>query len=527
MLVVPTARNKVRSVNHEPRIDGRNVLVLPLSEVLGHPSLARAEPELLTGHGRTGRVVRWVHSSEVLDIAPLLRGGELLLTGGIVLAEADADRQRAYVRDLAAHGITAAAVEAVGAGLPEPLVDEARQRDFALIELKRTVPFVEIAEDINGLLVSDSVLRLRLADSISDALSAKLTSGADLQQLAETLASNTSAGVVVRDRSGDALAEATAPAAHDPADQPRQAPITVHGVTAAVLELLPSAAADPPLLEAALDRAPQAFGLALLRTRPPTPGARAARALFGTLQEPGADEADLAPLIDAAGLDSTAPFVAVVASRAEPSFYGALEQGLRRGGRQVLSQSAEDFLAITNLAPPREEPGRSTLVADVRRVSELAAEHPVVAVGPLAPDGSHLVRAVAEARRCLDIDLRHTAVRGVVDADGCSLHRLVHRIDDDDALRGFVREQLSPLLEQPPQQRRRLLSTLEVFFDCAANKSETAQRLHLRRQTLYQRLEHVSRLLGHEVTDPSSLADLQVAVRLLQVLDKRGAGFAR
>lgn len=503
---------------------------LPLAEVLEHPSLVRANPVLLTGHEQVDRLVRWVHSSEVLDIAPLLRGGELLLTGGLVLSEADADRQRAYVRNLAAHGITAAAVESVTADatLPEPLVDEARQQGFALIQLRRTVPFVEITESINGLLVNDSVLRLRLADSLSDALSAELTSGADLQQLAETLAAATSAGVVVRDRGGDALAETAPPAPDHDADQrPRQAPIAVHGVTSAVLELHPSAETDRPSLEAALDRAPQAFGLALLRAQPPTPGARAARALFRKLHEPESSGGELAPLIDAAGLDSTAPFVAVTASHAEAAFYGALEQGIRRGGRHVLSQSGDDFLAIANLAPHHAESSRQALVEDVRRVSEPAAERPTVVVGPLVPDGAHLVHTVVEARRCLDIDFRHTAVHGVIDADGCSLHRLVHQLDADETLRGFVWEQLGPVLEQPPQHRHRMLSTLETFFDCAANKSETAHRLHLRRQTLYQRLECLSRLLGHEVTDPASLADLQVAVRLLQVLDRRRTGYHR
>lgn len=501
-------------------------MALPLAEVLDHPSMARAEPVLLTGHKHTGRVVRWVHSSEVLDIAPLLRGGELLLTGGLVLSEAGADRQRAYVRNLAAHGITAVAVESVGDGLPEPLIDEAGQREFALIQLHRTVPFVEIAESINGLLVNDSVLRLRLADSLSDTLSAELTSGADLQQLALALAAATSAGVVVRDRGGDALAETTSPETAAGADR-RQAPITVHGVTTAVLELLPPAEADQPLLEAALDRAPQAFGLALLRTRPPTPGARATRALFRTLHDSAATGEELAPLVDAAGLDSTAPFVAVTASHAEAAFYGALEQGIRRNGRHVLSRSGDDFLAIANLAPNHAESSRQTLVEDVRRVSEPAAERPTVAVGPLVPDGTHLAHTVIEARRCLGIDFRRVAVHGVVDADGCSLHRLVHQLDADETLHGFVWEQLGPLLEQPPHHRHRMLSTLEAFFDCAANKSETAQRLHLRRQTLYQRLENLSRLLGHKVTDPASLADLQVAVRLRQVLDGRHTGYGR
>lgn len=522
MLLVSVAHCKVRCVNQEPLRDGRIVMTLPLVDVLEHPSMARAEPVLRTGHRHTRRVVRWVHSSEVLDIAGLLRGGELLLTGGHLLASASPDRQRSYVRNLTAHGITAVAVESTAEGeLPAPLVDEAQRREFALVQLRHTVPFVEITESINGLLISDSVRQLRLADQLSDALSTELTCGAELQQLTDALAGATSAGVVVRDKGGDVLADTASPVPN--ADR-WQAPITVHGATAAVLELLAAPDADPALMQAALDRAPQTLALALLRTRPPTAGASAARALFRTLRDNTVTEGDVASLLNTAGLDSTAPLIAVAAGPAEVSFYGALEQGILRGGRHVLSQSGDDFLAVANLAPDSADSARRALVDDMRRVGGLQPECPPVAVGPLVHGAAQLMHTVAEAQRCLDVDFREAGVHGVVDAEACSLHRLVHRLDADDALRAFVTDQLGPILEQSAQDRHRMLTTLQAFFDCAANKSDTAQRLHVRRQTLYQRLDTLARLLGHDVTDPERVADLQIAIRLLQVMDGLGPG---
>ena len=47
--------------------------------------------------------VRWVHISELEDPTPFLSGGELLLTTGMALT--DADTQRAYVARLASHGL--------------------------------------------------------------------------------------------------------------------------------------------------------------------------------------------------------------------------------------------------------------------------------------------------------------------------------------------------------------------------------------------------------------------------------------
>ncbi|MHA6803793.1 PucR family transcriptional regulator [Salinifilum ghardaiensis] len=499
-----------------------------LDEVLRHPSVLRGEPALLTGAAHGARAVRWVHSSEVVDIAPLLRGGELLLAGGVVLSGIDPSRQRSYVRELTARGVCALVVEtaSTGVGLPEALLDECRQQDFPLIQLTRTVPFVEIAESINGLLVNESVQRLRLADSLSDALSAQLTSGADLQQLTDTLAESTGAGVAVRDRAGQVLATAAHPDPELGAEvEQRRAPITVHGVTTAHLDVLSPPGADPAALEAALDRAPQAFGLALLRAQPPTPGARAARALFQHLLDPTARSADLDTLLAKAGLDGTDSFVAVVAAHAEPGVHGTLEQVLQRNGRKALTRIEEhELLALVALEPHHPERSRQCLVDDVRQLGDLAAERSTIGIGPLATGSGELPHAVAEARRCLRLDLAGPGGTGIIDAAAWSLHRLVHQLDADEALHRFVREQLGALLHEPLETRQRLLRTLQIFFDCAANKTRTAQRLHVRRQTLYQRLDKLSACLGRDVTDPEKLADLQVAVRLRNVLSGHEGG---
>ena len=59
---------------------------LLLSEILDSGVLAAGAPLVVAGAGAVDtRRVRWVHSSEVLEIAPLLSGGELLLTGGVAL----------------------------------------------------------------------------------------------------------------------------------------------------------------------------------------------------------------------------------------------------------------------------------------------------------------------------------------------------------------------------------------------------------------------------------------------------------
>src|SRR5581483_8296951 len=103
--------------------------------------------------------VRWVHSSEIYEIGPLLSGGELLLTTGLGLAGADAGARRHYVRELAERGIAGVAVE-IGRSLPDvpyEILDESRRLDLPLVVLRRVVPFIRISEAANTAIVTQGL----------------------------------------------------------------------------------------------------------------------------------------------------------------------------------------------------------------------------------------------------------------------------------------------------------------------------------------------------------------------------------
>ncbi|MGW2569743.1 PucR family transcriptional regulator [Streptomyces sp. NPDC001537] len=129
---------------------------LTLREVLDLDPVRASEPALLAGEGALDRPVRWVHSSEVYEGANFLDGGELLLTNGFGLMDADEEVRRRYVRELAARGAAGLAVE-VGRSLPQmppEVVDEARRLGLPLLALHRVVPFVRLTEAANRAIVA-------------------------------------------------------------------------------------------------------------------------------------------------------------------------------------------------------------------------------------------------------------------------------------------------------------------------------------------------------------------------------------
>jgi purine catabolism regulator len=102
--------------------------------------------ELVSGQESAQAHVRWVHSTELPDPTPWLKGGELLLTTGIQLTGPKV--QRELVERLADHDIAGLGF---GTGfahrrLPAALVTAARSREFPLFEVPYELPFIAITE---------------------------------------------------------------------------------------------------------------------------------------------------------------------------------------------------------------------------------------------------------------------------------------------------------------------------------------------------------------------------------------------
>ncbi len=133
--------------------------------------------QLVSGQESAQTHVRWVHSTELLDPTPWLKGGELLLTMGIQLEGAKA--QRELIARLADHGIAGLGF---GTGfthkrLPGALVTAARKRSFPLFEVPYELPFIAITERAFAQLVDEryEMLQRNMAgDVLAEALTGHL-----------------------------------------------------------------------------------------------------------------------------------------------------------------------------------------------------------------------------------------------------------------------------------------------------------------------------------------------------------------
>jgi DNA-binding PucR family transcriptional regulator len=132
---------------------------------------------LLSGEEAARAHVRWVHSTELTDPTPWLRGGELLLTTGLQLQGAKA--QRDLVARLAEHEIAGLGF---GTGfahkrLPPALADEAQKRAFPLFEVPYELPFIAITERVFAQLLDERyemLQRSMAGDVLAEALTGRL-----------------------------------------------------------------------------------------------------------------------------------------------------------------------------------------------------------------------------------------------------------------------------------------------------------------------------------------------------------------
>lgn len=132
---------------------------------------------LATGQQSAGRSVRWVHSTELLDPTPWLRGGELLLTTGLQLKGPKA--QRELVELLADHEIAGLGFGTgfVHKKVPAAMLGAARKRGFPLFEVPYELPFIAVTERVFAQLLNEryELLQRNMAgDVLAEALTGRL-----------------------------------------------------------------------------------------------------------------------------------------------------------------------------------------------------------------------------------------------------------------------------------------------------------------------------------------------------------------
>lgn len=524
-----------------------DVLALPtVSEVLDLPVLRRGKPRVVAGaSGLDGRV-RWVHVAEIADIAPLLSGGELVLTTGIALPEDAAELVR-YVDELAAAGVCGLVVELVRRWrdrVPTVLVDAAHRHDLPLVTLSEETKFVAVTEAVIARIRDAQLAELRATHAIHETFTDLTTSGAEPASVLREAARIVGRPVVLETLAHQVLAYDSA--GQDPVtllsewsersrsvvqsgrtsfEPDQQWLTTVVGARGDDWGRLVVLGPEPTHRHVVVaERAASALAVNRLVTRDRDSLERQThRTLITELLADNADTADLAARAAGVGVPLDGPLVGIaIRPHTTTTVAPALEtqQALRdlaeatalaaRKARLPVLVGVVDDVTVQALVvlETTDDAVLTRLAADVRRSADAHSLPVVIAVGSTVGAISGARRTLTEAAQVAEAALHiDDGSREFHRLDDVRLRGLLHLLRGDERLIAFAERELGPIMFN-----ERLLDALRSLCRHGGNKSAAAAAAHLSRTAYYAQLARIEQLLGVSLDAPESLVSLHVAL---------------
>ncbi|MFJ7296689.1 PucR family transcriptional regulator [Streptomyces collinus] len=520
-----------------------------LADVLALPVLAAGQPQVVTGLTELDRPVRWVHITELTDPASFLKGGELVLTTGMPLPE-DAAGVRRYVDELTEVGAAALVIELVRRyhRPPDALVQACRARGLPLVTLARDVNFLEVTQVVHALILGNQADAMRRTQRIHEAFTALTLRGAGPEDVVRAAAEMCGRTVVLENLVHQALicepsgstveqalgdweqrSRAAEPGDHTGVGGPEgwlTAPVSYQGEHWGRLAMLPAdGPAFGPEHVTVLERTAMALTVARLIHSTPWEHTAHRNALRELAEQRHHSAEDVRARCTALGLPTeTGVFLAVLVDLG-PGGAGAepetrLHRELRSAGIPALVGELSPRRVGVLLALRPAQPWRPVAERLSRTALALAPEA-IVGVGSEVADLADSARSFREAARVIEATPPGQplpADRSFHELPDIGLRRLLYALREDTRIQDYTERRLGRLIDHDTRHGTDLLATLGHYLDAAGNKTTAARRGGLSRETLYQRLRTVERLLDTDLESGERRTELHVALTALRVL---------
>lgn len=487
---------------------------LTIERLVQSPAL---QMRVIAGAGGALRRVAWAHVSELNDPSPWLSGAELIMTTGLGFPR-QGRQQRLYLERLDDGGVSGLAVSAHLHMPPmsKTFLDAADERNFPVLEVPLSVPFILIAQEVAAAVQADSIQRLNAQLQVFGAirwLSSEALNESQVFSRLERL-------------SGFRLFLCTT----------RFQPL-FDGVPVPPPEcraLLPGTADAPPTV-------PGGFALPI-----PVPGAPAGYLL--AIERPGVHHAGLAVV----------QHIATVAAL-QLMMRGHKQETLRREGAETLAELLQGTLAPEAASRRLTRSGFTPmrpLQLLVIRAGSRAVEDGAISRGLTHAGLAHLLlqlgdstyllveaggeaelrtllgevrigasRPFASGRR-LDIARREALWAAARATDSGSRYveygdDRIGRwlIEDPSALRALVSCVLGAAQAYDREHDIGLVSTVQTWMERDRQNAVVAKALHLHANTLSYRLRRFEEVSGLSLRSTSDLSELWLALRAMGHLD--------
>ncbi|HET7243469.1 MAG TPA: helix-turn-helix domain-containing protein [Streptosporangiaceae bacterium] len=217
------------------------------------------------------------------------------------------------------------------------------------------------------------------------------------------------------------------------------------------------------------------------------------------LEESGRDEVHRFELLEAAG-------------------QAALQAAAATGGTWYLSRIARAIILVrVTTSNPGPQAGARAARSAERALQAIRSRLPSLrfraGVGAPHEGPTGLRASAAEARGALLAARAALKPAGVAAHDAVGVRRMLMEWYASDTARASVRDQLAPLERLGPVRADTAIRTLAAYLDEQGSIVRTAQKLHLHRNAVANRLRGITELLELDLDDPDQRLALQLACR--------------
>jgi PucR family transcriptional regulator, purine catabolism regulatory protein len=469
--------------------------------------------QVVAGAAGLDREVTSAHVSELTSPRDWLRGGELLMTVGLLLPMKPAEC-RAYLSECAAAGVAGVAL-GLGHGLPYQhcpvaLREAAQEVGVPLLVVPDETPFIAVTKWVFEAIAWHERRDLQTAMEINRRLTAVATSAAPLQALLSAWSENSDTPCVVCDSGGRLMA---ATAGTDAAVVERACQIPFHpraagGGWSMVGDFeVHTVGAEMPLAYVVLgadmnvtSRASSTVLVSLIaldierRNLSDQPERRRRAQVFAQLLRPGIKHDRAQHLAASVGLTGEHYQVAVTASEDVDALafrvHLGLDGALVRVNGSLVEIAHSDANALMDVLATHAA-GLPTGIGAATSPESLAVS--AMQARSLLPISEHLGRIV-------------TASEGETVS-------LLLSLGTPQVVRGFADAVLAPLDHLDPRDRLELLRTLDQWLRANGAWDPAAQRLSLHRNTVRNRIDRIAALTGRRLDDGDDRMELWLALK--------------
>jgi DNA-binding PucR family transcriptional regulator len=150
-------------------------------------------------------------------------------------------------------------------------------------------------------------------------------------------------------------------------------------------------------------------------------------------------------------------------------------------------------------------------------VAELRGGECRIGVGGLRTAPAELPRSYQEAQLALKVQKAVGASRRVTLFENLGVYQVLATADDSASTRRYIADWLTSLLDYDANHGSQVVATLSEYLESGGNYDATTTALSIHRSTLKYRLRRIREVSGHDLSQPDTRFNLQLATRAWRI----------